>query len=198
MFSLWGAVMGGVNLLMHGAGWMEGGLHASYEKMILDAELLGMVEAFLDPVVVDDETLALSTRSREVGPGGHFFGVAHTQSRFRTAFHKPMLSDWRNYETWQEAGSPELPSKANRIWKEMLAAYEPPPMDPAVREELDGIRRAARRRGRGPDGLLDRHAGGPAARSCRAARPAGTSPDATPRPRPLDWRDETIDARGSP
>jgi trimethylamine--corrinoid protein Co-methyltransferase len=138
VFSLWGAIMGGVNLVMHGAGWMEGGLHASFEKMILDAELLGMVEAFLEPVVVDDDTLALGAID-EVGPGGHFFGVGHTQSRYKTAFHKPMLSDWRNYETWQEAGSPELPSKANRIWKEFLAAYEPPPMDPAIREELDAF-----------------------------------------------------------
>jgi trimethylamine--corrinoid protein Co-methyltransferase len=138
VFSLWGAIMGRVNLLMHGAGWMEGGLHASYEKMILDAELLGMVEAFLEPVVVDDDTLALDAIA-EVGPGGHFFGVGHTQSRFKTAFHKPMLSDWRNYETWQEAGSPELPSKANKVWKELLAAYEPPPMDPAIRDELDAF-----------------------------------------------------------
>ena len=138
VFSLWGAIMGGVNLLMHGAGWMEGGLHASYEKMILDAELLGMVEAFLEPVVVDEDTLAFDAME-EVGPGGHFFGAAHTQSRYKTAFHKPMLSDWRNYETWQEAGSPEVPEKANRIWKEMLAAYEPPPMDPAIREELDAF-----------------------------------------------------------
>jgi trimethylamine--corrinoid protein Co-methyltransferase len=135
VFSLWGAIMGGVNLLMHGAGWMEGGLHASYEKMILDAELLGMVAAFLDPVVVDEETLGFSAM-QEVGPGGHFFGAEHTQSRYKTAFHKPMLSDWRNYETWEEAGSPEVPAKANRIWKELLAAYEPPPMDPAIAEEL--------------------------------------------------------------
>ena len=138
VFSLWGAIMGGVNLLMHGAGWMEGGLHASYEKMILDAELLGMVEAFLDPVVVDEETLAFSAM-QEVGPGGHFFGAEHTQSRYRTAFHKPMLSDWRNYETWEEAGSPEVPEKANRIWKELLAAYEPPPIDPAIAEELEAF-----------------------------------------------------------
>ena len=138
VFSLWGAIMGGVNLLMHGAGWMEGGLHASYEKMILDAELLGMVEAFLEPIVVDTDTLGFEAM-QEVGPGGHFFGAAHTQSRFKTAFHKPMLSDWRNYETWEEAGSPEVPAKANRIWKELLAAYEPPPMDPAVREELDAF-----------------------------------------------------------
>ncbi len=135
VFSLWGAVMGGVNLLMHGAGWMEGGLHAGFEKMILDAELLQMVSAFLDPVVVDEESLALDAM-REVGPGGHFFGAAHTQERFRTAFHKPMISDWRNFETWQEAGSPEAPGRANRIWKELLSAYEPPAMEPAVREEL--------------------------------------------------------------
>jgi trimethylamine--corrinoid protein Co-methyltransferase len=138
VFSLWGAIMGGVNLLMHGAGWMEGGLHASYEKMVLDAELLGMVESFLEPVVVDDASLAFEAM-QDVGPGGHFFGTEHTQSRYRTAFHKPMLSDWRNFETWEEAGSPEVPGKANRIWKELLAAYAPPPMDPAIREELDAF-----------------------------------------------------------
>ncbi len=135
VFSLWGAIMGGVNLLMHGAGWMEGGLHAGFEKMILDAELLQMVSAFLDPMVVDEETLGLDA-IREVGPGGHFFGAAHTQARYRTAFHKPMISDWRNYETWQEAGSPESPAKANRIGKELLAAYEPPDIDVAIQEEL--------------------------------------------------------------
>ena len=135
VFSLWGAIMGGVNLLMHGAGWMEGGLQASYEKVILDAELLGMVAAFLDPVVVDDDSLALDAML-EVGPGGHFFGAAHTQARFRTAFHEPIISDWRNYETWQEAGSPEAVGKANGIWKKLLATYEAPPMESDIREEL--------------------------------------------------------------
>ena len=138
VFSLWGAIMGGTNFLMHGAGWMEGGLHAGFEKAILDAELLGMVEAFLDGVTVDDDTLALDAM-REVGPGGHFFGAAHTQARYRTAFHRPLLSDWRNYESWEEAGSPEAPAKANRLWKQLLAAYEPPPLDPARREELDAF-----------------------------------------------------------
>jgi len=130
--------MGGVNLLMHGAGWMEGGLHAGFEKVILDAELLGMVAAFLEPPVVDEETLGLDAM-REVGPGGHFFGAAHTQARYRTAFHKPMLSDWRNWESWEEAGSPQAYGKANGIWKELLAAYQPPAMDPAIREELDAF-----------------------------------------------------------
>src|SRR6476469_483035 len=123
---------------MHGAGWMEGAMRTRYEKMILEAELLGMVAAFLEPVVVDDETLAFSAM-QEVGPGGHFFGAEHTQSRYRTAFHKPMLSDWRTYATWQEAGSPELPGKANRIWKELLAAYEPPQLDEARRDELEAF-----------------------------------------------------------
>jgi trimethylamine--corrinoid protein Co-methyltransferase len=135
VFSLWGAVMGGVNFLMHGAGWMEGGLHASAAKLVLDADLLAMVTAMMDPIVVDDDTLALGAIS-EVGPGGHFFGVGHTQERFRTAFFKPMISDWRNYETWAEAGSPEAPARAAELARGFLEAYEPPAMDSAVRAEL--------------------------------------------------------------
>ena len=138
VFSLWGAVMGGVNLMMHGAGWMEGGLHASYEKMVIDAELLQMVSAFLDGVPVDDDALAIDAIG-EVGPGGHFFGVGHTQARFREAFHHPMISDWRNYETWEEAGRPEAAGKAQRIVRELLDAYEPPALDATRHEELEGF-----------------------------------------------------------
>ena len=105
VFSLWGAIMGGANFLMHGAGWMEGGLQASFEKMALDADLLAMVAEFLKPVRVDKAELALDA-IREVGPGGHFFGAARAQSRYRTAFFAPMISDWRNSEAWREAGSP--------------------------------------------------------------------------------------------
>lgn len=136
VFALWGAVTGGVNLMMHGAGWMEGGLHASFEKMVLDADLLHMVSAMLDPFVVDDETLALDAIA-EVGPGGHFFGVGHTQERFRHAFYRPMISDWRNFENWEDAGRPEAAGRANRLWKEFLANYEAPAMDAAVRAELE-------------------------------------------------------------
>jgi trimethylamine--corrinoid protein Co-methyltransferase len=135
VFSLWGAIQGGVNLLMHGAGWMEGGLHASLVKFVLDADLLAMVTAKLDPVVVDDDTLAVDAIA-EVGPGGHFFGIAHTQERFRDAFHRPMISDWRNYETWADAGKPEAPARAADLARQYLAEYEPPPMDATVREEL--------------------------------------------------------------
>lgn len=144
VFALWGAVMGGGNMLLHGAGWMEGGLHASFEKMVLDAELLQMVYAFLDPITVDSDTLAVDAIA-EVGPGGHFFGVNHTQERFRSAFHHPMLSDWRNYESWEEAGSPELPAKANQIVNQLLTAYEPPEMNAQIAAELEEfvVRRVA-------------------------------------------------------
>ncbi len=146
VFSLWGAIMGGVNMLMHGAGWMEGGLHASFEKMILDADLLGMIAAFLEPPVVNDAEIGIDAML-DVGPGGHFFGTAHTQSRYRTAFHKPILSDWRNWETWVEAGSPTAYDKANRTYKELLAAYEPPALDESRRAELEAF--VARRHAEG-------------------------------------------------
>jgi trimethylamine--corrinoid protein Co-methyltransferase len=138
VFSLWGAIMGGGNFIKHAAGWMEGGLTFSYEKFILDVDLLQMVSEFLTPLVVDEDTLALDA-IREVGPGGHFFGTPHTQERYRNAFYAPLLSDWRNYESWAEAGSPTAYEKANRLWKEALAQYEAPPLDPAIAEELDAF-----------------------------------------------------------
>jgi len=133
--SLWGAVMGGANLVKHGAGWMEGGLVASYEKLMIDAELLQMMAEVLKPIEVSDETLGLEAIA-EVGPGGHFFGAAHTLARYETAFYAPILSDWRNFESWREAGAPDTAQRANTLWKQLLAAYEPPPLDPAIDEEL--------------------------------------------------------------
>ena len=138
--------MGGGNLVKHAAGWLEGGLTCSFEKTILDVDLLQMVAEFLDPLVVDDETLGLEA-VREVGPGGHYFGAAHTQARYADAFYAPILSDWRNFESWQEAGSPTAMQKANRVWKDVLAAYEPPPLDAAIAEELAAF--VARRKSEG-------------------------------------------------
>ena len=146
VFSLWGAIMGGVNFLMHGAGWMEGGLQASFEKMALDADLLAMVADFLRPLRVDPEELGLDAM-REVGPGGHFFGAAHTQSRYRNAFFAPMISDWRNYETWREAGAPTAYDTAERIYKERLRNYSPPPIEADRREALETF--VARRKAEG-------------------------------------------------
>ena len=135
VFSLWGAVMGGAHMVMHAIGWMEGGLRASYEKMVLDADLCGMVQTYLEPIDFSSDALAMDA-IRDVGPGGHFFGTQHTLDRFRTAFYRPLISDWRNYETWEEAGKPESKERIVELVGELMATYEEPPMDPAVKEEL--------------------------------------------------------------
>lgn len=136
--SIWGSVLGGASLLYQGAGWLEGGLTASFEKLILDAEMLQQIAEVLTPLVVNDEELGLDAIA-EVGPGGHFFGTAHTLARFETAFYQPMLSDWRNFETWQEDGARTATERANRIWKQLLAEYVPPSLDPGRTEELDAF-----------------------------------------------------------
>jgi trimethylamine---corrinoid protein Co-methyltransferase len=136
VFSLWGAIMGGANLVLHAHGWMEGGLHASLEKMALDADLCGMVSTFLDPVEVSPETLAIDT-IRDVGPGGHFFGTPHTLERFRSAFYAPLISDWRNHETWADAGRPDARSRTVELVKQLLDSYTPPAVDPSVVAELE-------------------------------------------------------------
>lgn len=136
--SLWGSVLGGANLVYHGAGWLEGGLTASLEKLVLDAELLQQLSEVLRPVVVDDAELGIDAIA-EVGPGGHFFASAHTLERYETAFYRPMLSDWRNFETWAEDGARTATERANAVWKRLLAEYSPPPMDVAIREALDAF-----------------------------------------------------------
>ncbi len=138
VFSLWGTTMGGGNIIKHAAGWMEGGLVASFEKLILDVDLLQMVSEFLQPVIVDDDSLGLDSIV-EAGIGGHFFGTAHTQERFRDAFYAPLISDWRNFESWQQDGSPQSWQKANKIWKQALEEYVEPPIEAAIVEELDGF-----------------------------------------------------------
>jgi trimethylamine--corrinoid protein Co-methyltransferase len=133
--SLWGAISGQANMIKHAAGWLHGGLTASLEKLIIDAEVLQMVAASLEPFAVDSETLARDA-IREVGPGGHFFGSAHTMERYQDAFYAPLLSNWSNHESWLEAGSVNTEQRANQIWKQLLKEYEQPPIDPAIDEAL--------------------------------------------------------------
>ena len=136
--SAWATVLGHTNIVMHGLGWLEGGLSASFEKFVIDAEILQMMAMFMEPLVIDEATLGLDA-IREVGPGGHFFAAQHTLERYETAFYDPILSDWRNYETWEEAGSLDATQRAHRIYKEVIASSEPPPIDPAIAEELDAF-----------------------------------------------------------
>jgi trimethylamine--corrinoid protein Co-methyltransferase len=136
--AVWGAVMGGVNLLYQGAGWLEGGLTASFEKLIIDAEILQMLSEVLQPLPVDAASLGFDAIA-EVGPGGHFFGTAHTLERYETAFYRPIVSDWRNFETWQGDDSRTATQRANTIWKRILAEAVPPPLDPGIVEALDAF-----------------------------------------------------------
>ncbi|MCH9780754.1 MAG: trimethylamine methyltransferase family protein [Alphaproteobacteria bacterium] len=137
-FSLWGAIHGHTNMVYHAAGWMEGGLTASPEKFVMDLDLLQTVALSMQPPEVNTDTLGVEA-IRDVGAGGHYFGTAHTLKRYDTAFWSPMVSDWRNHGSWEEAGSPDAYERANALWKEMIASYEAPPIDPAIKEELDAF-----------------------------------------------------------
>lgn len=151
MMSLWGCVMGGCNMLYHGAGWLEGGLCASYEKVILDAEMLAHIFAFLAPDVVDEATLGFDALAR-VPTGGHFFGDPHTLERYETAFYAPMLSDWRNHETWESDGARTATERATAAWQQLLADYEEPSLPPDRAEALEAYI-AARREEIARDGI---------------------------------------------
>ena len=142
-FSLWASIMSHSHLINHAAGWLEGGLTASLEKIIVDAEMLRGWAETLKPRDFSDEDLALET-IRGVAPGGNFFDAPHTLARYRTAFYQPLLSDWSNFENWRDAGAKDATQRANAIWKKTLAAYEPPPLDAGVREAVQDF--VARRR----------------------------------------------------
>ncbi len=136
--SIWACFLGGCNVMKHGLGWLEGGLSASFEKVIIDAEMLQMMAELMRPIEVDEANLGLDA-IREVGPGGHFFGAAQTLERYETAFYAPFLSDWRNYESWSEDGAKSATRRAHEIYQRLLADYEPPPMAPEIAEELDAF-----------------------------------------------------------
>jgi trimethylamine--corrinoid protein Co-methyltransferase len=134
--SLWGALLGGCNFILHAAGWMESGLSTSYEKFILDVEMLQMFAEVFQPVGAAPADLGLEAVA-EVGPGGHFFGCAHTMERYRTAFYPPLVSDWRNYGAWNDDGAKTATQRANAIWHATLDDFVPPSRDPAIVEALN-------------------------------------------------------------
>jgi trimethylamine--corrinoid protein Co-methyltransferase len=136
--SMLAAVQCGANFILHSAGFLDGLLSMSYEKFMLDADLCGALHSYLDGVKVDDDQLAVEAFA-EVGPGNHFFGCSHTMKHYETAFWDSELSDNEPFEKWEAAGSEDAATRANRAWKQRLAEYEPPPMDPGMRAELEGF-----------------------------------------------------------
>ena len=147
--SLWGALLGGVNMVIHGAGWLEGGLSASLEKFILDIEMLQVMAEVM--IATDDDPGDLYDAIAEVAPGGHFFGASQTMARYEKAFYAPLVSDWRNFGQWSDAGAKTATERANGIWKQVLNDFVPPARDPARTEAVaDFIARRTREGGAVP------------------------------------------------
>jgi trimethylamine--corrinoid protein Co-methyltransferase len=133
--TLQATVLGGVNFVLHAAGWLEGGLAIGYEKFVLDDDQLGMMATFVRGVDMSPNGQALDA-IRENGPGQHFLGTAHTLANFETAFYRSTTADNASYEQWLEDGGLDAAQRANAIWKRQLAEYEPPPIDASTDEEL--------------------------------------------------------------
>ncbi|MEM1430676.1 MAG: trimethylamine methyltransferase family protein [Pseudomonadota bacterium] len=135
--ALWSAVQSGAHMVYHSAGWLEGGLIASPAKLLMDCEIIQQIQRYFDPALTatSPEDVAVDAVA-EVGPHGHFFGTPHTQARYETAFYQPFLSDWRNQEAWEAAGAVWTADRADALWRELVASFEPPPIDPGHCEAL--------------------------------------------------------------
>jgi trimethylamine---corrinoid protein Co-methyltransferase len=140
--------LAGVNFVLHVAGWLEGGLAMGYEKFVMDADQAGMMHTLLAGVDLSENGQALDA-VREVGPGKHFLGCAHTQANFESAFYRSPLADNNSFEQWEADGALDMAARANKIWKHQLAEYVAPPLDPAIDEAL--LDYMNRRKGSFPD-----------------------------------------------
>jgi trimethylamine--corrinoid protein Co-methyltransferase len=129
-------VLAGTNFVLHGAGWLEGGLASGYEKFVMDTDQLGMMQVLAGGVDLSENGQAMGA-IREVGPGAHFLGCSHTQANFETAFYRSTIADNNSVEQWEAEGAQDATQRANKIWKKMLAEYEPPPLDPGIDEALN-------------------------------------------------------------
>jgi trimethylamine--corrinoid protein Co-methyltransferase len=145
-FSLWASVLAGASVCVHAAGWLEGGLTHSYEKLMIDVEVLQMVAELCRAPPADEDALGFEAIA-EVAPGGHFFSAAHTMSRYRTAFYEPLLADTANFGAWKEAGERTATQRAHEKWKRVLSDYTPPAGAAACGEALEEF--IARRTGEG-------------------------------------------------
>jgi len=133
--SILATVLSGTNFVLHAAGWLEGGLCSSYEKLVMDADQLGMMHVLSAGIDLTEEGQAMEAL-REVGPGGHFLGAEHTQRHFESAFFRSAIADNNSYEQWDLDGRKDAAGRANALWKDMLTRYEPPPLDEATDDAL--------------------------------------------------------------
>lgn len=147
--SMHSTMLAGANFVLHAAGWMEGGLCTGFEKLIMDADRLGSYQKVLDLGLEMSEDTFAKDAYEEVAPGGHFLGCAHTMRNYQTAFYEPMLSDSENVESWEDAGSPDMRTRAHKKWNAMLKEYQAPPMDEGTKEALQAY--VAKRKEELPD-----------------------------------------------
>lgn len=133
--TMWPTVLAGTNFVLHAAGWLEGGLAAGYEKFVLDLEMCAIMARLVKGISLTEEDFAWDAFA-EVGPGGHFLGAQHTMRHYEDAFFLPKIFNTDNYDRWSKQGKPDTYRLANRVWKRMLEAYEPPELDEAIAEEL--------------------------------------------------------------
>ncbi len=146
--TLQAAMMAGVNFMLHTAGWLEGGLAMGYEKFVMDADQASMMQIIMGGVDLSENGQAMDAL-REVGPGKHFLGCAHTQANFETAFYRSTIADNNSFEQWEAEGALDAAQRANALWKRMLQDYEPPPIDAAVDDALNDY--MTRRKAEFPD-----------------------------------------------
>lgn len=149
-FGLWGCLMAGATVVIHAAGWLEGGLTVSYEKLITDIEILQMVAELCHGASAEDADIGLDALA-EVPPGGHFFAAGQTMERYQTEFYPPLVADWSNFGTWTERGARDASDQATEMWRAILAEA-PHQADPARLDALrDGARRMAEAGGAPPE-----------------------------------------------
>ena len=136
--SAWGAVLAGATLVKHAAGWLEGGLTISFEKIITDLDMIQTLAELCLETPADEAAIAFDALA-EVAPGGHFFGASHTMERYQTAFYEPLVADWSNFGTWTERGARDATERAHGVWTRIVSEFVPPPLDPARLEALDAF-----------------------------------------------------------
>jgi trimethylamine--corrinoid protein Co-methyltransferase len=144
-------LLSGVNFMLHACGWLEGGLVASFEKFVMDADQLGALHHLARGVSVDANAQAMDA-IREVGPGGHYLGCAHTQANFKEAFWKSDILDYKPFETWSEEGARDTMALASARVDKLLAEYQQPAMDPAINEALNAY--VAQKKASEPDSFM--------------------------------------------
>ncbi|WP_299828207.1 trimethylamine methyltransferase family protein [uncultured Roseobacter sp.] len=150
-FGTWGCLLAGATVVIHAAGWLEGGLTVSYEKLITDLEVLQMVAELCTETPADVADIGLEALE-EVQPGGHFFGAAHTMERYQTAFYEPLIGDLSNFGTWQERGGKDATTRATDMWKQIVAEAATPRVDETALGHLrDNIRRKSAAGGAPPE-----------------------------------------------